>query len=132
MIKRKKKICISCGDQRYIFSKRMCLFCFQKQVPKKPFKKPTKKIKPISKKRSSQLVEYRKVRKQFLKENPICMYPGCNSTEVTLHHSRGRLGSFLSDKKYFKSLCWPHHQYIETNPVLAVKLGLSYSRLNIE
>jgi len=98
-------------------------------MPKKPLTKEKKKIRVFSKKRLSRLKEYRIVRDQFLKENSICMYPGCSSREVTLHHGRGRLGSFLTDKKHFKSLCWPHHQKIEQNPALAVKLGLSYSRL---
>ena len=129
MIKRKKKLCIQCREQRYIFSKRMCLFCYQKNTPKKPLIKEKKKIRVFSKKRLAGLKEYRIAREQYLKENPLCMFPGCNSTEVTLHHSCGRIGAFLTDKRYFKSLCWPHHQHIEQNPVLARKLGLSYSRL---
>lgn len=110
----------------------MCSICYDKQRKKTPLKKASKPIKKRSKKSLDYFRRYKKVRDKFLEENPICMYPGCNSREVTLHHSRGRIGSFLSDKRYFKSLCWPHHQHIEQNPALARKLGLSYSRLSTD
>lgn len=129
MIKRKTSKCIECGNTRQIYAKKMCGHCYQNQAKKTPLKKPTKRIAKFSKKSLDSLKRYRKLRDIFLKENPICMYPGCKCREVTLHHARGRIGSFLTDKRYFKSLCWPHHQYIEQNPDLAQQLGLSYSRL---
>lgn len=108
----------------------MCQYCYWKSKPNKHLQKATKPIKKFSKKSLDNLKRYKILRDKFLKENPICMYPNCKSNEVTLHHSRGRLGSFLTDKRYFKALCWPHHQHIEQNPALAKKLGLSYSRLS--
>ncbi len=90
----------------------------------------TKKVKiaPVSAKRLEALKKYRRIRDKFLQENPICMYPGCKSKQVTLHHGKGRIGSYLTDKRFFKSLCWPHHEYIERHPLEAKKLGLRFDR----
>lgn len=130
MIKRKLKTCVSCLNKSYIFGHGMCQRCYRSK--QKPLPKPKKQIAKFSKTSLDKLKRYRKLRDKFLEENPICQYPECNSREVTLHHSRGRLGNLLTDKRFFKSLCWPHHQHIEQNPDLAKSLGLSFSRLNKE
>ena len=93
----------------------------------KPKHKP---IKPISDKQALRLKEYRKVRDEYFKDNPICEYPDCNSKDIQLHHRKGRIGSLLSDKRYFCSLCDTHHRTIELNPDLAYSLGLSLKRLD--
>lgn len=129
-MKRKTSTCIICGNDRLIYCKKMCGYCYEKQRKKTPIKRPTKPIRKHSKKSLDQHYRYKKIRDKFLEDNPICMYPGCNSRKVTLHHARGRLGAFLTDKRWFKSLCWPHHQEIEHNPDLAKSLGLSFSRLS--
>lgn len=128
--KRKTAKCISCDHFRPIYAKKMCSWCYDKQRKKTHLKKTSKPIKKYSKTSLDKLRRYRKVRDKYLEENPICQYPGCKSREVTLHHARGRIGSFLTDKRWFKSLCWKHHQEIELNPALAYKLGLSFSRLS--
>ena len=129
-MQRKQSICIECNQTRFVYSKKMCQQCYWKSKLKKWKKKPLKApIRKKSKKLTQQEREYRIVKTRFLSENPICMFPDCNSHEVTLHHAKGRIGTLLTDKRYFKSLCWPHHQHIEQNPALARKLGLSYSRL---
>ena len=110
----------------------MCGWCYERQRKKTPLKRPKKTIQKHSKKSLDQLRRYRNLRDKFLEENPICMYPGCNSREVTLHHGKGRNGAFLTDKRWFKSLCWKHHQHIETHPAEALKLQLSFSRLSKE
>lgn len=96
----------------------------EKRSPKKQYK-----LRPVSSSRLEALKRYRRLRDKFLEEHPVCMFPGCNSREVTLHHSKGRIGSFLTDKRYFKSLCWSHHSWVESHPGEARKLGLSQSRL---
>lgn len=126
---RKTSKCIVCNKDRFVYAKKMCQHCYWSSKPKKPIAKPTKPIAKFSKKSLDKMKRYRAVRDKFLKENPICMYPGCNSREVTLHHGRGRIGYFLTDKRWFKALCWPHHQHIENHPAEALKLRLSYSRL---
>lgn len=127
----KKGICKGCNKNYYLFSKSLCQFCYAKQVKKKPIKKPTKPIAKFSKKHLEKLKEYRILRDKFLKENNKCMYPGCESMDITLHHGSGRCGDLLTDVRFFKSLCWEHHQEIETNPELAKSLNLSHSRLQI-
>lgn len=129
MIKRKTSTCIVCGNTRQIYAKKMCGFCYERQRKKTPIKRPSKPIRKRSKNSIDQHRRYKRVRDKFLEENPICMYPGCISREVTLHHARGRIGSFLTDKRWFKSLCWKHHLHIETHPAEALKLRLSFSRL---
>ncbi|SEG75546.1 hypothetical protein SAMN05421877_11925 [Sphingobacterium lactis] len=130
-IKRKTANCIECNQLRLVYALKRCQQCYWKSKLKSWKKKPLKApIRKKSKKLTQQEREYRIVKARFLSENPVCMYPGCNSMEVTLHHAKGRIGTLLTDRRYFKSLCWPHHQHIEQNPVLARKLGLSYSRLS--
>lgn len=97
---------------------------------KKPLERKPVKIPKVSAKQLDNLKKYRRARDKYFEEYPICEFPGCNSNKVTLHHSRGRVGSFLCDKRYFKSLCWPHHQWCEENPIEAKKLGLSGNRIS--
>lgn len=118
----------------------ICKYCqsvdshFSFQCALKPKKVPKEKsityIKPFSDKKLKELAIYRKERDKFLKAHPKCQFPGCESTEVTLHHSEGRIGIDLIDATKFKSLCWPHHSYCEEHPAEAIKLGLSGKRLN--
>lgn len=131
MIKRKTSECVGCGKVRQIYCKGLCPYCYDKQRKKSPLPKPKKQIRKFSKKSLDQLKRYRILRDKYLEENPICQYPGCTSREVTLHHKKGRQGAYLTDKRFFSALCWPHHQYVETHPEEARKLGLSYSRLNV-
>ena len=88
------------------------------------------KIKPVSNKRAKELREYEKQKAIHFEEFPVCQFPGCCSTEVTLHHMRGRTGSYLTDPRYFKTLCWPHHQWAESNPEEAKAMGISMDRLS--
>ena len=131
-MKHKTAICIVCGQERLIYAKKLCGQCYERQRKKTPLRRSNKPIRKQSKRSADQMRRYKRVRDKYLEENPICQYPGCKSREVTLHHARGRLGSFLTDKRWFRSLCWPHHQEIETNPALAKSLGLSFSRLSKE
>lgn len=122
-------ICITCDKESPIYAKKMCQYCYWKSRPKKPIVKNTKPIKNFSKKSMENLRRYRKARDEYLRDKPVCEFPNCNSTEVTLHHKKGRLGSYLTDKRYFSALCWRHHQFIETHPKIAKKLNLSLNRL---
>jgi len=87
-------------------------------------------IPKVSKNRQEALKIYRRKRDKYFKDNPICEFPECTSKNITLHHAKGRIGAFLTDKRYFKSLCAKHHRYVEENPTEAIKLGLSYKRLD--
>lgn len=150
-IDRKFKICFGCEKERYIWKNnqghKYCIDCwnkikvteskkpltsvafklidFSKTTPKKSYK-----IRPISDNRKEALKKYKRLRDKFLLENNICQFPGCTCKEVTLHHMAGRQGSFLTDKRWFKALCWPHHNYVEEHPDEAISLGLSKKRLD--
>ena len=89
-----------------------------------------KPIKAISDKQAKRLAKYRIARDEYFKEQPVCEFPGCCSTDITCHHSAGKIGSLLWNKKYFKSLCWPHHKFCEENPTKAKELNLSVDRLD--
>lgn len=89
-------------------------------------------MKNRSDKRAKQEREYRKLRDKFLQDNPVCMFPECQSEHVTLHHARGRIGNLLTDVSNFRSLCPEHHQFVELNPDVAKEWGLSLSRLEID
>lgn len=108
-------------------------FCYQKRQQKKYQEKQitVKKapIKSVSVRMMEKLRLYRKLRDEFFEREPVCQFPGCSSREVTLHHGRGRVGTFLTDTRYFRSLCWPHHQFCEHNPAEAQRLKLSFKRL---
>lgn len=97
------------------------------EIKNTPDKKPIKKV---SNKMLEHLKEYRKRRDEYFKENPICEFPYCGSRDITLHHSKGRNGSLLTDKAWFKSLCQKHHMFVEENPNEAQILGLSFKRLD--
>lgn len=92
--------------------------------------KPRKAIAKVSKNRTEALSKYRRLRDKYFQEYPICEFEGCTSTRITLHHMRGRIGSFLTDKRYFKSLCQKHHKFVEEHPEEAKKMNLSQSRLD--
>lgn len=103
-------------------------------VPPKEPKKP-KPIAKVSEKQIERLAKYRKVRDQFMKEHPNCQarLQGCTIKATDCHHSRGKVGDLLTDKRYFKALCRSCHNYIETHPSQSKEMGFSLSRLeNIE
>lgn len=131
----KPNVCRHCGAVDSHFS-------FQCHTQRKPIKQTTtpskplqstktiKPISPISNKKKEALRRYRRLRDKYFLDHPVCEYPECNSTNITLHHQRGRIGAFLTDKRYFKSLCGKHHRWVEENPTEAIKMGLSIKRLD--
>lgn len=99
-------------------------------IPEKPKKQP-KSIPKVSEKQIERLAKYRKVRDQFMKEHQNCQarLQGCTIKATDCHHSRGKVGDLLTDKRYFKALCMSCHNYVETHPVTAKEMGLSADRL---
>lgn len=95
-----------------------------------PIKRKAVRIKKVSVKHAKRLREYEKEKAISRAEVEVCEFPGCNSVELTCHHSAGRIGANLTDRKKFKWLCWPHHLWAEENPGAAKELGLSVSRLD--
>jgi len=138
MIKPKLKECSDCKRQVILWKSnpKLCRDCWAKiklqeetglNLNNKP--NPRKQISPISEKMYENLAKYRRLRDKYFIEKPICEFPGCKSKKITLHHKRGRIGAFLTDKRYFCSLCPKHHTFVNENPDEALKLGLVESRL---
>ena len=127
MITRKLKICFGCKLPKLIYKniegEKYCKSCTFHL-----FVNQFKQINPISKKQTKRIDKYKKLRDQYFKEHPICEFPGCESTKITCHHKKGRVGNLMFEN--FCSLCLFHHQWCEENPEEAIKLGLSLKRLN--
>jgi hypothetical protein len=87
-------------------------------------KKPTRKI---SKKREADMKVYRKLRKQFLAENPWCqviaVVAGHRVKTTDIHHTRGRAGSLFLDQRFWLAVSRPGHEWIQQNPLTARRLG---------
>lgn len=123
MIPRKKKVCINCYLERYIFSRKMCLSCFQRANPNKIAKR--------SKKGKQDDREYSKLAKQFKSENPLCKarLTGCTGHTSDVHHMRGR-GAMLLKTEYWLPVCRNCHNIITDDSALAFSEGFSLSRLS--
>lgn len=142
MIKPKLKICSVCEKSSYLWksSPPMCKNCAGKSKIENVTPEPKLKeyfikneISPMSDKRKKELAIYRVNRDVYFKLKPVCEFEGCSSTKVTLHHKRGRVGRYLTDMRYFCSLCPKHHTFVNENPDEALKMGLVASRLaNVE
>lgn len=100
------------------------------EPPKTENTKQRSRIAPVSAKRLDALKTYRRARDAYFKEHPVCEFPGCTSRNITLHHKRGRVGAFLTDKRWFCSLCQKHHTWVEEHPKEAQKMQLSLKRLD--
>jgi len=82
----------------------------------KPLQKPLKrkKLRPRSVKRSKEEGEYYRIGRAFLAENSRCaVYPNMAATQV--HHSRGRAGRLLTDRRWFIPTSQEGHSWIESH-----------------
>lgn len=104
----------------------------QKEIglPKTALKRQ-KQVPVFSKKRLSELKIYTPLRKQFLKDNPICKCGrnGCKRKAVDVHHKKGR-GIWLNVVEFWLPVARVCHSWIEAHPKEAMELGLTISRLN--
>lgn len=135
-MKVKRKICDGCGEQQFIWKndggKRYCKSCWSahNSQPKKPtaIKKP---IPPRSSKREVQDAVYSVLRIKFLKEHIMCEahLPGCTQSSTDVHHKRGRIGTLLTEIKYWLAVCRHCHDWIEAHPEESKEKGLSLDRL---
>ena len=88
-------------------------------------------MRKVSKKLAKANAEYVSLRRKFLEENPMChaKLDKCTLYSTEVHHSRGR-GEYLLVVSTWKPLCRYCHDWAEHNPLEAIELGLSESRLN--
>lgn len=94
-----------------------------------PLERKPVHIAKISGKQKKRLAEYEKEKAIFFKEVTVCQFPGCECEVLTLHHAKGRIGDLLTDREFFRGLCWVHHTWAEENPEEAKALNLSVDRL---
>jgi len=143
VIKRKKKRCLGCNTDQFLYGHQLCNRCYSKKKREEKKLKPPKKkapLKKVSDKQKEKNEEYKAVRLEFLLEKDHCEvagegclapYPIINPTEVlTVHHKAGRSGTFLTDKRYFLACCIVCHRKIEEFPKWAKDNGYSIPRLN--
>lgn len=109
----------------------------QKEVglPKNALK-VAKRQKPIPKfsgKMLQNLKIYSVLRKDFLKDNPICQCGrnGCKRKATDVHHRKGR-GIYLNVVEFWLAVARVCHTWINEHPKEAMELGLTISRLNNE
>ncbi len=133
-----RKRCDICLQDSFIWKnfekKKYCLNCWNKTHPPKPLKRLSIKpstgiIRKVSVKRIDDLRRYKRLREKYFLDHPTCEFPGCTKKVEDLHHLKGRQGSFLTNKKYFCSLCRNHHEWVHNNDKEARKLGLLLSRI---
>lgn len=123
MIKRKEKICRSCGKPKILFSKGRCEECAKKE-DYKPLKRSS--IPPVSSKMRTQKFIYKRLRKVFMKEHPICEVCKRNKSEE-VHHKRGR-GIWYLVVSTWLAVCHLCHVRITRDSKWAIENGYSDSR----
>ena len=98
---------------------------------KSPLKRPTKKIKTVSKKRAKQNRAYTPLKKKYMEDHPLCEAKmiGCTGRATDLHHVAGRAGKNLLLTEHFRALCRNCHDLLEVKDKKARKAGLKTSRL---
>lgn len=93
------------------------------------------KQKPIpktSKKMLANLKIYSVLRKDYLKDHPICECGrnGCKRKSQDIHHKKGR-GIYLNVIEYWLAVARVCHTWINEHPKEAMFLGLTVSRLKL-
>lgn len=115
------KKCRVCGNGFLAYSslQKYCSYECKKKAPTK--KKPIPKF---SNKKLEELKEYRVVRDEYMMNNPVCEFHGCNKEATDIHHKLHiRYGKALTDVDWFMAVCRYHHNFIHENPLQSVKNG---------
>jgi hypothetical protein len=144
-MKVKLKICSGCNVPRPIWKQdgkeRYCQFCWSKK--KEPttsaqrniaISKQRTPIKKQSDKRKKEDILYSTMRKQFLKDNPMCFMaiPGlCQGKGTTIQHRKGR-GKYYLDSRFWGTACMPCHSYADLHPEESFEKGWAIPRLTNE
>lgn len=118
-MKYKKKVCKSCSQETFLFSKGLCKSCWAKNH--------TKPIPKISKKYKQTLKEYKPVRQKFLNSNPFCALnlKGCTKTATCIHHKKGKHSKELYlDETFWLPSCINCNRVVEEIGEKAYQMGL--------
>jgi len=85
-------------------------------------------LRHISKAQSRRLYKYRKARKEYLEEHPVCEV--CDHQRATeIHHKKGKLGVLLWDKRFFLATDFECHRRLENNRAAARAKGYLLDRV---
>lgn len=124
-------ICQSCNEYRPLERNGCCASCnaaerkSERQAKKVNIAKPVAKV---SDKRAGQMVEYYKLRKEYLALYPVCEVEDCHLKAVEIHHQRGREGERLLDTNFFMAICHAHHVEYTDKSKEAKEKGISVNR----
>ena len=122
-MKLKKKICVVCNKENYIFSKGRCKACT-----------PQKRLGNCSKSQSELLKEYKPKMRTFLDARKMCevKLDGCTHFAQGVHHKKGKATKELYlDEKYWMASCNHCNGKIEEIGELAYELGFKIRRNQI-
>ena len=137
-MKAKRKLCVGCNKEQFIWKSdgryKYCKACWLTKVPTKPIKRtPLKPSQKPMRHKSSKMTAldtvYRALRYVYLIKYPMCCasLPKCTKKSTDIHHKKGR-GEHHNDPTTWLSVCRTCHDWIETNPIEAIELGLSIKR----
>lgn len=132
-MKPKIGICKSHKQEASLYAKGLCHSCYwremrakSKPIERKPIeRKRTNPIRVISKKRATQMAEYRRLRDEFMKSNPICQARisiVCTHIATDLHHKAPRAFN-LCNVNIFMAVCRNCHNHIHSNSDWAYENG---------
>lgn len=121
--------CTECKEEKKIYSKGFCYYCYwnsRREISnaKKGTSGKAKnyRIPKVSKSMLKKLAEYRPLRDKYMSENEICEVKGCNRKSQDLHHV-ARRGKNICNVETFLAVCRECHIHIEDNPIESKKLG---------
>lgn len=91
---------------------------------------PIAPVKKVGDKLKEDLKIYRKEARKFVTVNPKCKMnmPGCEIEARCVHHSKGRIGELLLEKKYWIPSCYHCNLQVEINDAEARGKGLKLSK----
>lgn len=105
----------------------ICHVCDSKLVPVEEKPKYIR-IRPLSKKRHKETVEYNAKAKVFLQKNRFCaVFPSQKSNQV--HHMKGRIGDLLLNEEFWLPVSQDGHEKITNNSQWAFDNGFSLLRI---
>jgi len=130
----KLKVCDGCQKETVIWKNhggfKYCKYCWscQKAIDSDSVQKPTDyKIPLVSSKRKKKDLEYSKLRKRFLTDNPLCMVKvnGCGHGATDVHHkfSGSDRDTYYLVQSTWLAVCRNCHDWIHKSPKEARALG---------
>lgn len=85
----------------------------------------TKRVNQVSNRASARAARwlYERAKEEFKKQYPVC-YRCRRDGEIEIHHTRGRAGTLLVDRRFFIPLCECCHTWVHEHPKQAWATGL--------